>query len=97
MDREQAKKYLPIVTALSEGKIIQKLSVSEEWIDVDNPMLFNDSVYRIKPEPLETWINVYRNGLSKHYFNNPVDAARDFDQDSPSDRMAVHMMEVTDE
>ena len=50
--RENAEKLLPIIKAYSEGKKIQYLNCSEDW--VDREILSFDTEphrYRIKPEP----------------------------------------------
>ena len=52
MDRNQAKKLLPIIQAYVEGKQIQHLY--NEWKDVDEldiDLAVNPELYRIKPEP----------------------------------------------
>lgn len=53
MNREKAKKLLPIIQAYAEGKTIQYIGVGfENWHDVDNELEI-DSMrykYRIKPE-----------------------------------------------
>lgn len=51
MNREQAKKLLPIIQAFAEGKTVQ-YKTEKEWIQTNvptfNPYLWE---YRIKPEP----------------------------------------------
>lgn len=51
MNREQAKKLLPIIQAFAEGKTVQ-YKIEGEWIQTNvpsfNPYLWE---YRIKPEP----------------------------------------------
>lgn len=52
MDRNQAKKLLPIIQAYVEGKQIQHLY--NEWKDIDVldiDLAVNPESYRIKPEP----------------------------------------------
>lgn len=52
MDRNQAKKLLPIIQAYVEGKQIQHLY--NEWKDIDVldiDLAVNPELYRIKPEP----------------------------------------------
>ena len=52
MTKEEAKKLLPIIHALAEGKTIQFQKDPNVWVDMDNPTFSktpND--YRIKPEP----------------------------------------------
>ena len=56
MNREEAKKLLPIIQAYIEGKKIQvKLktnskALTENWVDVTNPDWDKARCYRIKPE-----------------------------------------------
>lgn len=51
MNREQAKKLLPIIQAFAEGKTVQ-YKIEGEWIQTNVPS-FNPYLleYRIKPEP----------------------------------------------
>lgn len=57
MNKQQAKKLLPIIQAFAEGKQIQYFhkGSTPQWIDVssDESVEFSDhfSRYRIKPEP----------------------------------------------
>ena len=75
MNREQAKALLPIITAFSEGKTIQYLPAKSslisgpKWVDLDNCVEFHFTAeqYRIKPEPLKVWINVYRSSSGGLY------------------------------
>lgn len=55
MTREEAKEYLPIMQAYSEGKVIQaKLITDGKWVDIDDDeeltLSCPPSDYRIKPE-----------------------------------------------
>ena len=50
MNREEAKKLLPIIQAYIEGKKIQSKSLTENWVDVTNPDWDMARCYRIKPE-----------------------------------------------
>lgn len=51
MDRNQAKKLLPIIQAYVEGKQIQHLYNEWKYIDVlDIDLAVNPELYRIKPE-----------------------------------------------
>lgn len=60
MNKETAKDYLPLVQALAEGKVIQVMGDEGNWKDVENIFLNNPaSSYRIKPEPVEIWVNHY--------------------------------------
>lgn len=51
MDRQQAKKLLPIIQAFAEGKTIQTISTCGEWADNYKPLFNCDpGMYRIKPK-----------------------------------------------
>lgn len=55
MNREQAKKILPILTAFVEGKVIQVCNNTGTWADNESISPYNlcnwPEGYRIKPEP----------------------------------------------
>lgn len=65
MNKDTAKDYLPLVQALSEGKVIQykyqKSDNSYAWMDLESAVDFcmPAEFYRIKPEPREVWVNEY--------------------------------------
>lgn len=57
MNRQQAKKLLPIIQAFAEGKIIQSIRINGRWIDLDikaplsiTSVIEEPQKYRIKPE-----------------------------------------------
>ena len=51
MDRNQAKRLLPIILAFAEGKEIQETD-GYEWHDLNDPdFMANSNSYRIKPNP----------------------------------------------
>lgn len=56
MNREQAKKLLPIIQAFVDGADVQFLSVTGSWNDAPDPYFCAYDKYRIKPKPLECWI-----------------------------------------
>ena len=73
MTRKEAKDYLPIIKAYSEGEVIQaKLIKSGKWIDIDDEeeltLSCPPSEYRIKPEPKyrpfksqeECWLEMHK-------------------------------------
>ena len=75
MNREQAKRVLPILTAYVEGKAIQYYEGEERWREIgtinnSNLFMFPES-YRIKPEPTyrpfkdgaECWETVQKDGF----------------------------------
>ena len=52
MDRNQAKRLLPIIQAFAEGKAIQLKTVDKGWQDIHSASFdSNPKNYRIKPEP----------------------------------------------
>lgn len=56
MNKNNAKDFLPLVQALSEGKTIQMRNLDNEWEDASNPSFsWTPDKYRIKPEPEELW------------------------------------------
>ncbi len=59
---------IEVVTAFKNGKKIQFYDkvCNKGWLDANNPMwAFDKITYRIKPEPMELWVNVYESG--DHY------------------------------
>lgn len=58
MNRNEAKKLLPVITAFAEGKTIQIERNNGKWEDTGDEVSFvlNPSSYRIKPKPLERWL-----------------------------------------
>lgn len=79
MTREEAKRFLPLIKAYSEGKTIQILKIShctlnKIWSDIKEPSFIgNPIVYRVKPEEVEK-IDIVVNGnhylISKDDFEN---------------------------
>lgn len=75
MNREEAKKILPILTAFVEGKNIQVFTNTGIWMDSNDIGLYNlgswPEGYRIKPEPTyrpfkdgaECWETVQKEGF----------------------------------
>lgn len=53
--REITREKLPVITAFSEGKTIQRLDGTGRWVDTDTPDWRYDQ-HRIKPELREFWI-----------------------------------------
>ena len=66
MTPQQAKKFLPVITAFAEGKTIQlKSSSGKEWIDMTSARFDGpDEIYRIKPD---TIILKYRRYIRKDH------------------------------
>jgi hypothetical protein len=62
MNRENAAKFLPLVQALAEGKVVQfRPTPLDNWKTIEkmDTKTWAPSHFRIKPEPREWWINVY--------------------------------------
>lgn len=73
------KEQLDIIAAYVAGETIQYRWIdSEGWLDAPRTgyiFNFQQITYRIKPKPLELWVNVYDTGWL-HAFNHQADAAR---------------------
>ena len=83
MNKDNAKHYLPLVQALADGKTIQLFHRSGVYNDVCSPDFSAlPSDYRIKPELLEAWVNVYADGIRA--FHNSKEEA---DLNAASDRI----------
>ncbi len=60
MNKDNAKDYLPLVQALADGRVIQRMGGFGKWIDCEDADFSCDPAdYRIKPEPKEIWVNEY--------------------------------------
>lgn len=69
MNASNAKDYLPLVQALTEGKVIQWKHRAGGWIDSDELSdAFPASDYRIKTEPREIWRNRTADGVEGSVF-----------------------------
>lgn len=55
MNREEAKKLLPIIQAFAEGKTVQYKNYEGKWEDTPDPEWYSGDKYRIKPEPKYDW------------------------------------------
>lgn len=76
MNKDNAKDYLPLVQALSEGKVIQgRMAYSGRWRDMPEEFDFSGPAesYRIKPEPREIWVNQW-NGNGYVVFDSEDEA-----------------------
>ena len=52
---------IEVVTAFKNGKTIQFYDkvCNKGWLDANNPVwAFDKITYRVKPEPMELWVNV---------------------------------------
>ena len=57
MTREQAKRWLPVITAFAEGKTIQLRECQNNWDDLTcGDVKFDGTEYRVKPkQKLRAW------------------------------------------
>jgi len=63
MNQEQAVKLLPLITALAEGKLIQgRATTNSNWTDTRDPLWHPSQQYRVKPEVVVKYINIYEDG-----------------------------------
>jgi hypothetical protein len=82
---------IAVIAAHRDGKAIQGKSERSDWTDVDPLWNFALYGYRIKPEPLEYWVNIYPSKAIGHHEtkDEAVLCAH-----SNALRVAVHMKEV---
>jgi len=70
MNRERAKELLPIIQAFAEGKMIERFGTETgqaQWEITDNLVFVEGVMYRIKPEPMEIWVNYREDGISQAF------------------------------
>jgi hypothetical protein len=67
MTPEQAKRLLPVIQAFAEGKKVQwRPSGRSLWSTVNTPSFHPDHEWRVEPEKIVRWLNLYGNS------ENPV-------------------------
>jgi hypothetical protein len=86
---------IAVIAAHKDGKTVQVRckGSDREWGYTSGPYWnFADCDYRIKPEPLEYWVNTYKNSVynALHPTEDSAKAAANED----TIRIAVHMKEV---
>jgi hypothetical protein len=84
---------IAVIAAHRDGKAVQCKyhSARAQWNDTENPVWsFELFDYRIKPEPLECWVNVYNTCLNSHW----TEADAKAHAGETALRIAVHMKEV---
>lgn len=97
MDRDTAKKLLPIISAFAEGEEVEILEKrTGKWVAATNPGFSHaPDMYRIKPVPKEIWVNEYPDG---HYaVHDSQDKARMYVNNDRIVREAIRYREVLDE
>ena len=83
MDREQAKKIIPILQGFVDGGELQEnRSINEGWRKQSGALVVcQNAKIRIKPkprEPREWWINTYRNTGHSHTVHGSEEIALKF-------------------
>lgn len=68
MDRETAKKLLPVIMAFAEGKEVEFYDdIDGKWVTATNLRFsYAPDMYRIKRVPKEIWVNEYPVRLAAH-------------------------------
>lgn len=95
MNRENAKKLLPIITAFADGKVIEWKNSDGVWVVADSPgFSYNPNNYRIKREPKEIWVNEYSDGSRGLYADAALALAY---TGSSATRKAVRYREVLED
>lgn len=87
---------IEVATAFKNGKTIQFYDkvCNKGWLDTNNPVwAFDKITYRVKPEPMELWVNVYEDG-SIGAFSDVRDAIRIGNMCKDTVRRAVLFREV---
>lgn len=78
MTREALKKHWLVVEAYKNGKTIQIKNHADNWVDLEDVSFFEDSELRVKPEPRQFYVAIYKDGLlSGHVAANTESAAKD--------------------
>lgn len=80
MTREQAKDFLPIITAFAEGKTIEVMNTSGHWEEINIPNFDIDpKKYRIKPKPKYRPFNNARECWEEMQKHQPFGWVKDMD------------------
>ena len=93
MNREEAKALLPVMQAFAEGKDVEYRPIGNpEWRPATAMMpVYHDNEYRVKPEKVVQWLNIYRDG-----HNTPYATKYKCDRQANTDRIACIRIEYTE-
>jgi hypothetical protein len=102
MTRERCKELLPVMEAWARGETIEcrRLGSSDKWESFGDILWLDECEYRIKPKPLEVWINVYSAGHSSSDIDDDALAfatqqeAEQFGKRFPGYRHTIKLREV---
>ena len=91
---KSTKEKVAIMLAYINGKIIERKNSLGKWVIILEPVWnWADIKYRIQPEPVEIWVNIYStNIILPHYSKESALSANN----SHAIRKAVHMIEADD-
>jgi len=91
MNREKAKRFLPISKHFADGGHIQRRLTDGTWIDTDDFLPDSKAQYRKKPVPLECWVNI---NIHENMILFPARDEAELQAIATDRRVAVHMREV---
>jgi hypothetical protein len=78
MTPEQAKKLLPVMQAFAGGKEVQyqhkNLVGSVMWFDATSPTFDLSFEWRVKPEKIVRWVNLYTDHVCLYFTKDEADA-----------------------
>lgn len=94
MNREQTREAIKVMQHFADGGEVECKQCDGSWGRLMDPnWQFSSCEYRIKPKPLECWVNVYQH--DQLVIHPSQDEARE--HASPcATRACVHMREVTE-
>lgn len=97
MNKEIAKRYLPIIQALADGETIQFYHDGNNWCDTSTPYFEGEYEFRIKPKLIVRWIAVY-SGVSNRLYSYDhyarIDDCLKSCQDNPGFIKVVRLIEA---
>ena len=92
MTPKQAKELLPVIHAFAEGKAVQFFSEERgAWLTDPNPSFHLSRKWRVKPEKVVRWVNVYP-GVQV-WLEGVWNTKEDADRNSISNRIACIRIE----
>ena len=59
---ERIEKHWEVIKAHADGKEIQRRYEKNNWVDEKGPCWFINHEYRVKPEKITKWVNIYSSG-----------------------------------
>lgn len=92
------KVTLPVMEAFAKGETIQfksALPYEMEWCDCDSPYWCKETIYRIKPKPMERWGLVDADGCTEGTMYRTPERAKQLAK--KWGLRVVHMREVMEE